>query len=311
MLNSLRIAVRTTDVLRLVVVAIAASALLVARPSAQTSTLATRRNKLIATLEANRQAIGLYSKIDVEQVTTAELEQYDWWWVDMEHQPYSMDRVARVLAALKKAKNPATAIVRLPMHGDEISNWPVLQLLDAGILGVCVTAIETPEQAMKLVQAMRYPPQRNSTRPLQPAGHRGYNPNYAAEFLGLTVPEYDARADVWPLNPNGDLFAMAVIETVAGVENVDKILSVPGISGVIIGPNDLSISYGFGVGGNLLKPGSGEFNELQGAIARIAKSCVAHRMVCASTIRNLDDYKLRKSQGFRMFLNYWVDPKDR
>src|SRR5438128_2310256 len=77
-----------------------------------------------------------------------------------------------------------------------------------------------------------------------PAGIRGWGPSAAARYWGLTNAEYAQRADVWPLNPDGELLAIAIIESREGVKNVEEILRVPGLGGVLIGPADLSLSLG-------------------------------------------------------------------
>jgi len=53
-----------------------------------------------------------------------------------------------------------------------------------------------------------------------------------------------AGADVWPLDPSGKLVAMLQIETLAGIENLDEILDVPGIGVIFLGPTDLAASAG-------------------------------------------------------------------
>lgn len=65
--------------------------------------------------------------------------------------------------------------------------------------------IESKAQAIEAVRAMRYPPQRGAKYP-EPAGRRGWGPGRAAAYWGLSVPDYAfTYADVWPLNPDGEL----------------------------------------------------------------------------------------------------------
>jgi len=58
------------------------------------------------------------------------------------------------------------------------------------------------------------------------------------------LPEYVERADLWPLNPKGDLLAVIMIEDNEGVKNIEEILKVKGIGAVIFGPYDFSVSIG-------------------------------------------------------------------
>ena len=60
----------------------------------------------------------------------------------------------------------------------------------------------------------------------EPTGLRGRNPSNAAWYWGTR--EYHAKADVWPLDPQGELLAMMFIESAEGVANIDEIVTVPG-----------------------------------------------------------------------------------
>mgnify|MGYP001417230543 FL=1 len=103
-------------------------------------------------------------------------------------------------------------------------------------------SISTVEEAENAVRATRYP-QTTGAPDFEPAGLRGRNPANATWFWG--VRDYMQRADVWPLDPRGDLLAILQIETVEGVENVEEIVKVPGIGVLFIGPSDLTASMGY------------------------------------------------------------------
>ena len=72
-------------------------------------------------------------------------------------------------------------------------------------------------------------------------GLRGYAPGTALWWWGISEAEYERRADVWPLNPDGDLLAIAMIETADnGLKNADAIASVLGVGAIFVGVgNDL------------------------------------------------------------------------
>ena len=53
-----------------------------------------------------------------------------------------------------------------------------------------------------------------------------------AAAWGISTAEYERRADVWPLNPEGDLLAIPMIETLEGLKNVDEIAATPGIAAI-------------------------------------------------------------------------------
>src|SRR5207244_10148805 len=96
----------------------------------------------------------------------------------------------------------------------------IKQVLDTRVMGVIVSHVETKGEAMKFVEAMRYPPQRGSKYPT-PVGVRGWAPFSAVRYWGLSQLEYAKKADVWPLNPDGELLAIAMIETRDGIKNID------------------------------------------------------------------------------------------
>ena len=80
----------------------------------------------------------------------------------------------------------------------------------------------------------------------EPAGLRGDGPAAACRYWGLTQPEYYSRADVWPLNSQGEILVFIMIESVRGLSNLDDILkNVPGIGCVLIGEGDLSQELGY------------------------------------------------------------------
>ena len=112
----------------------------------------------------------------------------DWLFIDMEHGPYLLDRLQSTLSDLGTRRAPGGAlevapIVRIPMEGDENVRFAAKQVLDMGALGVVFPHIDTPEQALNAIRAMRYPPQRGSKYP-NPAGVRGWGPRPCGGLLG-------------------------------------------------------------------------------------------------------------------------------
>src|SRR3712207_138583 len=111
-------------------------------------------------------------------------------------------------------------------------NWndpgTIMKLLDAGCYGVICPMIEGRADAEAFVGACRYPPE----------GYRSYGPFRASLYGG---PDYAANA-------NETVVTMAMIETRAALDDLDGILSVPGLDAVFVGPSDLGQSLGFGPG---------------------------------------------------------------
>jgi 4-hydroxy-2-oxoheptanedioate aldolase len=95
------------------------------------------------------------------------------------------------------------------------------------------------------VEAARYPHQTLGVGEGLGVGRRGSGgQGYASTMWGLTVAEYMARADAWPLNPDGELLLGLKIENVRALANVEASLTVPGISFAEWGPGDMGLSMG-------------------------------------------------------------------
>ena len=222
-----------------------------------------------------------------------------WVWVEQEHRPYEIGGLRTTLERLLANKNalgqPALApIVRIPAEGDQNVRWIIKQVLERGAMGIIVPHVENAEQALKIVQSMRFPQRKDSKYP-NPRGRRGCGCSGGSGW-GLQNPaDYVRLADVWPLNPEGELFAMPMIENPEGVKNINAILDVPGVSGVLIGPSDLTMNYGEGGWRNPADPKP----EAVAAIETVAKACVAKRKPCGMVTANDAETKKYLDMGFK------------
>ena len=214
----------------------------------------------------------------------------------LEHNPFLIDDLEAFLSGLEEegASRPRlTPIVRIPQEADQDFHHVVKQLLDAGAMGIVLPQVKTAAEVTKLVRAMRYPPQRGAQY-LDPPGRRGWGPTAATRVWNIDAQEYARRADVWPLNPAGELLAIAMVETREIVENVDEILQVPGLGGLLIGPSDLSMALG--VGTPAANPNA---PEVQAAIDTVGAACKRHNALCGIYTRS--DVDARQEQGFMLF----------
>ena len=187
-------------------------------------------NPVVAKLAAGRTVYGLINTGDLSLANARETARapVDFVYADMEHSPLDFPGLAIFLAGLtdkaaivaKKSAQPNVALLaRFPPEADQ-SQWVVKQALDIGLMGVIFNGVDTKDQALTAVRTMRYPPMRGATR-REPVGIRGYSTAAASYAWGVSAAEYERRADVWPLNPDGDLLAVVMIESVEGLENVD------------------------------------------------------------------------------------------
>ena len=219
----------------------------------------------------------------------------DYVYVDMEHGPMDFTALQsfllgmidkRAIAETGSLAAKVTPLARIAPYGRESAAWAVKQALDIGLMGIIFPSIEPPEQARAAVQAMRYPQRRNSPYP-QPTGLRGSGAAIGSWLWGLSGADYTRRADTWPLNPDGDLVALMMIESAQGVRNAEAIAAVPGVAGFYVGPSDLSNSLGV----------ERSDPEVEVAIETIVSVCVTQGIACGITA-NATDMPRRIEQGF-------------
>jgi 4-hydroxy-2-oxoheptanedioate aldolase len=210
---------------------------------------APRFSRLIGTFEQGRPALGIFSAArDIAQAQAIRGAALDFTIIDMEHQPFDPLVLQQTILNLRApdGRFPVTPIVRIGPNGREIhmNQWVVKQVLDVGAFGIMVPHINTAEEARQAVVAMRYPPFVDDTAP-EPRGQRGWSPGNAVAAWNTSTAEYARRADLWPLVPHGELVLSVQIETRQSIENIEAILSVPGVACAFVGPADLHSDYGY------------------------------------------------------------------
>ncbi len=143
-----------------------------------------------------------------------------------------------------------TVIVSLPLLGlDEptvtAGGWMVQQALAQGVHGVHLARARDPEGVKRYVQAARYPIHKQAIDVLG-EGLRGWGSHTFASWVwGLTTQEYLQKADVWPLNPEGEIMLGVKLEDQQALDRAAETLSVPGLAFAEHGPRDLGLSYGY------------------------------------------------------------------
>ena len=261
------------------------------------SASAQRLNKLIELFENDQPAFGVlsfdYSLNNARAMASSGL---DFLFIDMEHAPFDIERLRLFLLGMTDKRSiiekgdlqpNVVPLVRIPAAGGaEELIAQAKQVLDVGVFGIFFPAIHTREQAELAVRATRYP-QYNDAPDYEPAGLRGRNPSNAMWYWG--VRDYHAKADLWPLDPQGELLAMMFIESRAGVENIEEIITVPGLGGIFIGPSDLSTSMGY------TSPAAPEVEQ---AIQTVLGACIEHDVPCAITTGQ-GSVQQHIDQGFR------------
>jgi 4-hydroxy-2-oxoheptanedioate aldolase len=275
-------AIHSAPTLLTVSAAATVAALLVA--GATGAAAQTRWNKTIEVIEAGGAAVA----------------NEHWRFIDMEHAPFSAERLYAILTEMDENRDAdgrmsLTPLVRIPQDGDEDFKWAVKQVLDLGGFGIILPHVDRGEEAVRLVQAMRYPPARGSAAP-EPRGERGWGPGGATRLWGLNSVEYHARADVWPLAPDGELFAVAMIESQEAVDNIQDILAAP-ISAIMVVPGDMAIDLGLGP-----NPPDRNHPEVDAAFQTVLEACLAQDRVICGLGDGASRLQQRLDEGWRFVL---------
>lgn len=274
---------------------------------AQQSPPATSLNGLVGLLNEDKVAFGLTVNSRVDPVALSANGDIDFVFYDMEHQPFDVTALQTwmqwlldpgVIARAGNLTAAKTVIVRIPAVGRELeqNTWMVKQVLDAGAHGIIFPTIETPEQALTAVRAMRYP-QKVGAADSEPTGLRGTNPRLAARYWGLSVPDYIERADIWRLDSaHGNLLPWILIESPRGVANVREIarqLEAHHIGAVLFAGSETA--------GDMLTTHGGDREAVSRAIDAILAAGTEFGFPVAMT--STANMSQRIAQGARLFTN--------
>jgi 4-hydroxy-2-oxoheptanedioate aldolase len=213
-----------------------------------------RLNNIIRAWEQGRPAFASFAHADPQTAIELSAAPYDGVVFEMEHSPFDVQALQDALQYLLNRKQIFTAgslapavtpIARVPANGVERNQSFAKQALDRGVYGVVWPHIGDADQAYNAVASCRYARPKTASA-YEPAGVRGDGPTSASRYWGLTPQEYYAKADVWPLNPHGEILVFIQCESVKGLANLDDILTrVHGVGCVLIGEGDLSQELGF------------------------------------------------------------------
>ena len=127
--------------------------------------------------------------------------------------------------------------------------------------------------------------------------HGGTRPDdvgNAPKYWGMTEAEYKDKADLWPLNPKGELVNWTIVESKEGLAHVREIAAVKGISVLFPGAGTLRGVF------------SGDPEGWENAIQQVLAACKEFHLYCGYPA-NASDVELRMKQGFNLFVVNWGD----
>ena len=196
---------------------------------------------------------------------------FDWLTVELEHSPATMETAADCFALI--AASGCVPLCRVPYNTVE----NIKRALDTGAWGIVVPMVNTRAGAEAVVRAARY----------RPIGERSVGGQLHAASFATDGASYYARA-------NDEILVVVMAEHVEAIENIDDILSVPGIDAVFIGPNDLHASMG-------VPPAfDSDLPQFNAAVQKVFASAKAHGVAPGIHVADAAQAQRRRDEGWQM-----------
>ena len=167
--------------------------------------------------------------------------------------------------------------------------------LNMGVTGIMFVSVESAEEAKLGIDAMRFKSK---------GGTRSESVGNAPAFWGMSEKEYKEKADLWPLNPNGELVNWTIIESKAGLDNIRAIAAVKGIGVLWPGAGTLR-----GLFSTPQPDGTRKLDEAawEASIQKVLAACKEFNLPCGYPATP-NDIEMRMKQGFSVFVMNWGDP---
>ena len=233
-----------------------------------------RTNHVKAKLKAGGVSPGAW--LSLGNLGTARLMSrvgFDWLTVDCEHTAQTPEMMAAMVATIADS-GLCAPIVRVPTNTVEWFKWA----LDAGAWGVIVPMVNTREEAEQAVSWCKYPP----------VGTRSIGGVFAPYGFGtVNRSEYAAAA-------NDEILVVVQIESPTALENLDAILSVPGIDVAFVGPNDMHATLG------LTPSAEGAEPEFVAAMDKLKEAASRYNIPLGMYCSNGEAALQRVQEGFQM-----------
>ncbi len=167
--------------------------------------------------------------------------------------------------------------------------------LNLGVSGIMFVETESADEVRAGLAAMRFA-SKGGTRPEAVGG--------APAYWGMSEAEYRKKADLWPLNPDGELVNWTIVESREGLAHVREIAAVKGIGVLWPGAGTLR-----GVFTTTSAAGERVFDAVgwENAIQQVLAACKEFNVPCGFPSTPAD-IEMRMKQGFSVFVMNWGDP---
>src|SRR3954464_6866799 len=164
--------------------------------------------------------------------------------------------------------------------------------LNLGVSGIMFVETESAAEVQAGIAAMRFK-SKGGTRP--------DDVGTAPSVWGMTEQQYKQKADLWPLNPDGELVNWTIVESKEGLAHVREIAAVKGIGVLWPGAGTLrqAFSSSNAAGERVVDQAAWEQ-----AIQQVLAACKEFKVPCGFPA-NAGDIELRMKQGFSVFVMNW------
>lgn len=203
---------------------------------------------------------------------------------------------ASALRTVPFLRLPHPLILKTPKIAPDYAkaNENISRELNVGSSGIMFVETESAEEVRRGLAAMRFK---------SAGGTRPDAVGQAPAYWGMTETEYKAKADLWPLNPDGELVNWTVVESKEGLAHVREIAAVKGIGVLWPGAGTLR-----GVFTTTNAAGERVFDQAgwEGAIQQVLAACKEFNVPCGYPA-TANDIETRMKQGFSVFVMAWGD----
>jgi len=204
--------------------------------------------------------------------------------------------------ALDKSKKRIThpLFVKMTEIGEDhaLAAQRIGKQLNLGVSGIVFVDLKSADELKAGIAAMRFKSQ---------GGTRADDVGGAPAYWGMSEKDYKAKADVWPLNPKGELTNFAIVESKEGLARLREIAAVPGIGVLFPGAGTLRgvFSTTDSTGRRIPDPVAWE-----AAIQQVLAACKEFKVACGYPAGE-NDIEERMRQGFSVFVIGWGDAGNR
>jgi len=233
-----------------------------------------RENQVKYKLKAGQPTYGVLStSADTQIAELFGLAGFDYYMLDTEHGLMDAAQVVDVIRVCERIN--MTPMVRIGSKDPKL----VLQYLDAGMMGVMMPGLETPDEIKMLIDAVKYPP----------LGKRGMGITRSSSYIAVGKEAVDY------INfSNEQIMVIPQFEDPVLLDRFEKMISQPGVDAVVIGPRDLSLNMGFPDGPN--------HPEVQEMIDRVIAICKKIGVSAGITSGSRADSARQVARGATMIL---------